>query len=157
MDITETLEQAAHRELAEETGVVGLALEPLLPFDAPDRDPRKRVITMAYLALIGEEEADLPVQAGDDAAAAQWWPVAHLPSLAFDHDHILATARAHLCRRLLHEDLGRRLLPGPFTARQINRAFAAVLGEPVVSRSILRVLRAAGVIAAIGGGRYRYL
>ncbi len=156
MDITETLEEAALRELKEETGLTAIALEPLRPFDAPGRDPRKRVITMAYLALLNSGATGDALRAGDDAAAARWWPVEGLTSLAFDHDQIIAAARAHLRRRLLGDNLGRHLLPDPFTAREMRRIFTAVLGEPVQARPALCLLRAAGVIEAVSAGRYRY-
>lgn len=156
MEITETLEEAARRELAEETGLTDVVLEPLRPFDRPDRDPRKRVITMAYLALVPGEDADLAVRAGDDATDAAWWPLAQLPPLAFDHDEVIAAARAHLRRRLLTEDLGRQRLPDRFTARQLARAFTRLLGEPVAARPTLRLLRAAGMVEPLGGGWYRY-
>jgi len=156
MEITETLEEAARRELAEETGLTDVVLEPLRPFDRPDRDPRKRVITMAYLALVPGEDADLAVRAGDDATDVAWWPLAQLPPLAFDHDEVIAAARAHLRRRLLTEDLGRHRFPDQFTARQLARAFSRLLGEPVAARPTLRLLRAAGVVEPLGGGWYRY-
>lgn len=156
MEITETLEEAARRELAEETGLTDVVLEPLCPFDRPDRDPRKRVITMAYLALVPGEDVDLAVRAGDDAVDAAWWPLAQLPPLAFDHDEVIAAARAHLRRRLLTEGLGRQRLPDPFTARQLARTFTRLLGEPVAARPTLRLLRAAGMIEPLGGGRYCY-
>jgi len=156
IDITETLEEAARRELAEETGISDVPLEPLRPFDAPERDPRKRVITMAFLALLYEPESEISLCAGDDAAAARWWRLRELPPLAFDHDQIITAARAHLRRRLLGEDLGRRLLSDPFTAQALRRVFSAVLDEPISARPVLRLLRAAGVIKDLGGGLYRY-
>jgi len=156
IELTETLEQAACRELAEETGLSEVPLEPLLPFDAPDRDPRQRVITMAFLAVLHEQEAKAALRAGDEASDIRWWPVAKLPPLAFDHDHIIAAARMHLRRRLLGDDLGRRLLPEAFTAVELRRAFTAILGEPVKARPVLRLLDAAGVIEPIPGGTYRY-
>ncbi len=157
MEIDETLEQTARRELVEETGLYDLLMEPLCPFDAPDRDPRGRVITMAYLALLDAREAHLDAHAGDDAREARWWPVSELPPLAFDHDRIIEVARAHLRRRLLGDDLGRHLLPDPFTARELGMAFSATLGAPVRARSVLRLLRAAGVIEQVDAGRYRYV
>lgn len=156
MEITETLEESARRELAEETGLTDVVLEPLRPFDRPDRDPRKRVITMAYLALVPGEDVDLAVRAGDDATDAAWWPLAQLPPLAFDHDEVIAAARAHLRRRLLTEDLGRLRLPERFTAQQLTRAFSRLLGEPVAAWPTLRLLRAADAIEPLGGGWYRY-
>ena len=156
MDITETIEEAARRELTEETGLVGVPLEPLHPFDAPGRDPRKRVITMAYVALLAGWDGDMSTQAGDDAADARWWPVADLPPLAFDHDQILAAARSHLKRRLLAEDLGHRLLPETFTAQDLGDAFTPVLGQPLSAERVVQLLQAAGVIESAGPDRYRY-
>ncbi|MCD6289781.1 MAG: NUDIX hydrolase [Anaerolineae bacterium] len=157
VEITETCLQAAQRELFEETGVMNVPLEPLRWFDAPDRDPRKRVITMAYLALLRPRDAEVLVRAGDDAADARWWPLSALPPLAFDHGQILTVARAHLRRRLLGEDLGSRLLPEVFTARELRCAFSAALGESIRARSVLRLLCAAGVVERLGRGRYRYI
>ncbi len=156
IEITETLEQAARRELAEETGLCGVPLEPVLPFDAPDRDPRQRVITIAFLAVLREGGTSATLRAGDDASEARWWPVASLPPLAFDHDRIIAAARAHLRRRLLGDDLGRDLLPQAFTAAELREAFTALLGEPIQARPVLRLLRAAGVIELAAPGAYRY-
>ncbi len=91
MDIHETLADAALRELAEETGVSGVAVRQLGAFDAPDRDPRGRTISVVFLA----EAADRPEpNAGDDAAEARWHPLDHLPPMAFDHDEIIACALA---------------------------------------------------------------
>ncbi|MDW8100201.1 MAG: NUDIX domain-containing protein [Anaerolineae bacterium] len=156
IEITETLEQAARRELAEETGLVEIPLEPIQPFDAPNRDPRQRVITMAFLAVLCEQEANAALRAGDDASDIRWWPMAELPPLAFDHDRIIAAARGHLRRRLLGEDLGRRLLPETFTAAELRQAFTALLGEPITAQPVLRLLRAAGVIEPVAAGSYRY-
>lgn len=94
MNIDESAEQAAVRELAEETGLK-LELEQLKQlgaFTAVDRDPRERVITVAYYALMEQ----MAVEGGDDAAKAQWFPVDAVPPLAFDHDHILALALQRL-------------------------------------------------------------
>ncbi len=90
MDMEETTLQCAERELKEETGLEGLEIEQLGAFSGVDRDPRGRVITVAYFALIRIPEND-PV-AGDDAANAKWFKVKKLPPLAFDHDLILSTS-----------------------------------------------------------------
>ena len=91
LEMNETLEAAARRELREETGVAVAKLVPLGPYDAVDRDPRGRTITFAYLALVrpGQVEA----KAADDAAEVGWFSVVRLPEMAFDHRDILATAR----------------------------------------------------------------
>ncbi len=91
----ETLEQSAQRELWEETGIADVALEQLYTFGDPGRDPRTRVISVAYWGVV-ETPAAHPLIAADDAADARWWPLDALPPLAFDHDHILAVARRRL-------------------------------------------------------------
>lgn len=95
VDRGETSRQAAARELAEETGVhvQPADLRQLCTFDQPDRDPRGRYVTVAYLAVV---HPSAPIVAGDDARTARWWPVSALPELAFDHADIVATANHHI-------------------------------------------------------------
>ncbi|MFM7562900.1 MAG: NUDIX domain-containing protein, partial [Planctomycetota bacterium] len=90
LDEQETLEQAAARELMEETHVVARKLIPLGAFSKVDRDPRGRVVSFSYAT---EVPATTCQQAGDDAAAAKWFPVKRLPKLAFDHAEVIAAAR----------------------------------------------------------------
>lgn len=89
----ESLDDAARRELAEETGVHGVKLEQLHAYGDPDRDPRGRVVTVAYYTLI---PGDVPVRGGDDAAQARWFAVDSLPELAFDHAQIIHDALERL-------------------------------------------------------------
>ncbi len=91
LELDETLEQAARRELREETGIALEQVEQLRAFDAIDRDPRERVISVAHVATI--DIAEHPLQAGDDASAARWFDLEQLPELAFDHGEILRLAR----------------------------------------------------------------
>jgi 8-oxo-dGTP diphosphatase len=90
VDMDETLEQAALRELAEETGITLDRMEQLMAFDAVDRDPRGRTITMAHYAVVAVK--DHGIKAGSDAKSARWFPVNNLPTLAFDHADILKVA-----------------------------------------------------------------
>jgi len=97
VDMDEDLTDAARRELEEETGIAGVALEQLRAFGAPGRDPRTRVITIAYMALLDPEQArTLHPRGGDDAAEARWWDACKPPPLAFDHDQILNYALERL-------------------------------------------------------------
>jgi len=128
----EDLEQAAERELQEETGLERerdqVFLEQLYTFGAPGRDPRGRVITVAYYALISPE-AYHRVEAGDDAAEAAWYDVEDLPDMAFDHDQIMATAIERVRGKIDYDPrLTRALLPSEFTARQFRRVHEVCKG-----------------------------
>ena len=87
MDMDETLEEAASRELKEETGLEGLALEQLKAYSALNRDPRHRTVSVAFTGIMTNNQL---LKAGDDAREAAWFPVDNLPELAFDHDRIIA-------------------------------------------------------------------
>lgn len=94
LDMDETTLQCAERELKEETAIEGIQLEQLGAFSGVDRDPRGRVITVAYFTLVRMAETN-PV-AGDDAANAKWFKIKDIPALAFDHDLVLRTAISRL-------------------------------------------------------------
>ncbi|RMF14352.1 MAG: NUDIX hydrolase [Candidatus Dadabacteria bacterium] len=94
VDTDSSLEAAAHRELQEETSLTGIELTQLGAWGDIDRDPRERVITVAFLGLLSD--ATVPVRAADDARDARWFPLDDPPPLAFDHAHILAAARRRL-------------------------------------------------------------
>lgn len=91
VEMDESLDEAAGRELEEETGVKGVDLEQLQTYGEPDRDPRGRVISVAYCTLLPPSHIH-HVQAGSDASQARWYPVDGLPNLAFDHTQIIADA-----------------------------------------------------------------
>ena len=120
----ETAEEGALRELREETGLESAYIQQLHAFSDPGRDPRERVITIAYYALVRLQE----VQGGDDAASARWFSLDEVPSLAFDHDRILRMAVQRL-RELIHfQPVGFELLPQKFTIKELQSLYEAILG-----------------------------
>ena len=120
----ESAHQGAKRELFEETGLKDAYIRQFHTFSDPYRDPRERVITIAYLALVRISE----VRAGDDAAKAMWFPIDKVPSLAFDHDKILREAQNELRRQIHFEPIGFELLPEKFTMTQLQHLYEAILG-----------------------------
>jgi 8-oxo-dGTP diphosphatase len=131
----EHLDQAALRELREETGVADVYLEQLYSFGNTERDPRGRVITVAYFALIS---ADRPLKAGTDAAEANWWAVDQLPTLAFDHNKILQYALDRLRNKLEYTTVGFQLLPDKFTLTELQEVYEAILGKKLDKRNFRR-------------------
>jgi 8-oxo-dGTP diphosphatase len=131
----ESLDEAAARELREETGVAEVYLEQLYTFGAPARDPRGRVISVAYFALVPDAHR---VTAGSDAATAAWCPVGALPPLAFDHGEIVASAVQRLRNKLDYTNVGAGLLPEHFTLRQLQAVHEAVLGSALDKRNFRR-------------------
>jgi 8-oxo-dGTP diphosphatase len=140
----EALDEAAQRELEEETGLPDVYLEQLYTFGAPKRDPRGRVITVAYFALVSD---DVTVRAGDDAAEAAWHSVFDLPDLAFDHDEILSYALQRLRYKLEYTAVGFELLPNEFTLTELQTAYEIVLGEKLDKRNFRRRILEAGILA----------
>jgi 8-oxo-dGTP diphosphatase len=124
----ESLEGAARRELQEETGLRPGWLQQLAAFGSPDRDPRSRVITVAYFALVSP---DLAPRAGSDAADARWCSVAsELPSLAFDHAEILAAALTRIRSELDRQPLALHLVGATFTIAELRAVYETVDGKP---------------------------
>lgn len=146
----ESLDAAALRELEEESGLRDVYLEQLYTFGEPKRDPRGRVITVAYFALVAD---DVAARAGDDAAEAAWRSVYDLPDLAFDHTEILNYALRRLRYKLEYTSVGFELLPNEFTLTELQTAYEIVLGEKLDKRNFRRRLLEAGVLAETS--RYR--
>jgi 8-oxo-dGTP diphosphatase len=132
----ESLEEAAVRELYEETGVRDVFLEQLYSFGDLDRDPRGRVITVAYYALIASGQRSL--SAGTDATEARWFSMAELPKLAFDHRQILDYALKRLRNKLEYTTVGFQLLPEKFTLGELQTIYEAILGRRLDKRNFRR-------------------
>jgi 8-oxo-dGTP diphosphatase len=148
----EELDVCARRELEEETGVTGLSLEQLYTFGAPNRDPRGRVVTIAYLTLVRADRMK-PPRAASDAASVRWFAVDDLPSLAFDHAEIIALARRRLRSRLDESAAAFGFLPEAFTLGEVRTVYEIVRGERLDSRSFGRWALAIGLIEEIGATR----
>jgi 8-oxo-dGTP diphosphatase len=140
----ESLEEAALRELHEETGVRNVFLEQLYTLGDPKRDPRGRVITVAYYALIASDT--LSLVAGADAAEAQWFPASGVPPLAFDHKSILDYALERLRNKLEYTTVGFQLLPKKFTLGELQAVYEAILGRPLDKRNFRRKLTLLGIL-----------
>jgi 8-oxo-dGTP diphosphatase len=132
----EDLDVCAHRELAEETNVTGVELEQLHAFGAPHRDPRGRLVTVAYYTLV--RPGRLHPEAGSDAANVRWFAGDELPPLAFDHDQIIAMARVRLRARLGESVDAFGFLPKSFTLDELRKVDEIIRGEPVDARSFRR-------------------
>ena len=119
----ESCEEGALRELEEETALKGTYVQQFHTYSDPNRDPRERVITVAFFALVRIQE----VEAGDDANKAQWFAIDEAPQLAFDHDVILRDALKRLRERIHFQPIGFELLPEKFTMRQLQNLYEAIL------------------------------
>ncbi len=133
LDIDEDLHQGAARELLEETGIRDVYLEQLYTFGHPDRDPRERVISVAYYALVPSEK--LALKAASDAADAAWFPIAELPRLAFDHDGIIEIAHQRLVAKLDYSTIAFQFLPASFTLRELQDIYETLMDAELDKRN----------------------
>ena len=137
LNMDESALEGAKRELYEETGLRDAYIHQFHAFSAPDRDPRERVISIAYFALVRLTD----VKAGDDAAKAQWFPLDEIPPLAFDHDKMLREALKALRRMIHFEPIGVELLPENFTKTQLQTLYEAILGKSGMNDSGDKMLK----------------
>jgi 8-oxo-dGTP diphosphatase len=145
----EPLEAAARRELMEEAGVSDVYLEQLYTFGDPDRDPRTRVITVAYMAVVSADQISL--HAGSDATDARWWSMSALPErLAFDHAEILTYALTRRRYKLEYTAVGFQILPEEFTLPELQVAYEIILGEELDKANFRKKLARGNVVEATG-------
>ncbi|MBU1218281.1 NUDIX hydrolase [Myxococcota bacterium] len=140
----ETLEQAARRELSEETSLRGIFLEQLYTFGEINRDPRGRVISVAYYALVNID--DHKVKSATDARNAAWFSVVDTPSLAFDHEKILATALERLKGKVRYQPIGFELLPPMFTLSRLQKLYETILETALDKRNFRRKILAMNLL-----------
>lgn len=162
IQMDESLEESAARQLREKTGADDVYMEQLYTFGEPARDPRMRVLTVAYFAIVPVDEIELT-----RPGTIQWFSLTNLPQLAFDHTTILDYALTRLRYKLEYTMVGFRLLPDLFTLSELQRAYETVLGEPLDKRNFRRKIQSADIIEKTGQKRkegegrpamlYRYL
>jgi len=145
LKLDETAREGALRELREETSLETSAIRELGVFSAVDRDPRERVITIAYYALIKPSE----VAGGDDADEAAWFPIQELPPLAFDHQQIFEAAMERLRRDIHFEPVGFDLLDEKFTIPDLQRLYEIILGTKFDRRNFQRKVLASGILEEV--------
>lgn len=141
----ESLEEAALRKLEEETGICQAYLEQLYTYGEPQRDPRDRVITVAYFALIPAGKA-IRSEGSREIQRAAWFPMENLPELAFDHAEIVAYALRRLRYKLEYSAVGFELLPDEFTLSELQFTYEIILGETLDKRNFRRRILEAEVI-----------
>lgn len=149
--IDESLEEAAVRALAQKTGVNDVYTEQLYTFGAPERDPRTRVITVAYFALVPYDA--ITHEPGADTAETAWFSMFELPELAFDHADILEYALTRLRYKLEYTSVGFQLLPDVFTLTELQKAYETILGENLDKRNFRRKILSADILEETGEKR----
>jgi len=157
VEINESLRRAAWRELKEETGVNAAFLEQFGAFGHPDRDPRERIITIAYYALISAER--LEIQANSDAQDARLFSMNELPELATDHPRILSRAYERVKDKIDDPVIALQLVPAEFTLTELQRVHERILGVSLDKRNFRKKVLALDLVEPTGeerrDGRHR--
>ena len=144
----ESVDEAAKRELAEETGLESVFLEQLYTFGSVDRDPRERVISVAYFALVNKSSHK--ARAATDAKEADWFPVNQLPSLAFDHREIFDRALERLQTKVQYQPIGLELLPREFTLTGLQTMYETILERKLDKRNFRKKVLATELLKETG-------
>lgn len=141
----ESLQSAVQRELQEEAGIKVNYLEQLYTFgDNVNRDPRFRVVSVAYFALINSSKSTLT--ADTDAEDAQWFPVKEIPALAFDHNEIIETAYKRLQNKLTYQPIGFDLLPKEFLFSELENLYCTILEREIDRRNFRKKILSYGIV-----------
>jgi len=155
--VDETLDDAARRELEEEAGLKNVFLEQLYSFGTVERDPRERVVSVAYYALVKLSEHE--ARAATDAANARWFGVSKVPKLAFDHAEILGMGLARLKSKVRYQPIGFELLSQKFTLSQLQHLYEAILESKLDKRNFRKKVLSFGLLVPLKetfqAGRHR--
>ena len=141
----ESLEEAVERELKEETGVQINYLEQLYTFGAPKRDPRKRILSVAYFGLVKSSHFE-KLQASTDAEEAEWFNIKELPTLAFDHKEILEVAIERLRGKIVYQPIGFELLDKKFPFSDLEHLYSTLLDRPIDRRNFKKKIMHLGIL-----------
>jgi 8-oxo-dGTP diphosphatase len=154
--IDEPLDEAAIRELREETNVSNVYLEQLYTFGEPKRDPRGRVITICYVGLVHHENFKL--KASTDASDVSWYSAYSMPKLGFDHKEIIEFALKRLRAKIGYSNIILGLLPDEFTLSELQRAYEIILNKQLDKRNFRKKIFALEIIKELPGkikGKFR--
>lgn len=145
VNVDESLEQAVQRELTEETGIKVNYLEQLYTFGEPLRDPRYRVVSVAYFALVKSNKYK-KLKASSDAESAQWFSIKKLPNLCFDHKKIVATAIERVRAKIRYQPIGFELLDLKFPFSDLEKLYTTLLDRPIDRRNFSKKMHALNVL-----------
>lgn len=151
LNIDEDLESCAKRELEEETGLRNLYLEQLYTFGRPNRDPRERIISVTYYALVPSDRLEL--KAASDAIDAAWFSLDELPQLAFDHDEITTLAHQRLIAKLYYSTIAFQFMPETFTLSELQSVYEILRNEELDRRNFRKWILAQNLIEETGEKR----
>ncbi len=140
----ESLEEAVARELKEETGIAINYLEQLYTFGHPKRDPRNRVVSVAYFGLI--KPSAFKILAATDAEEVQWFKITELPSLSFDHEEILQMAITRLQGKITYEPIGFELLDTKFPFSDLEKLYTTLLGRAMDRRNFRKKMLSLNIL-----------
>lgn len=146
--VDESIESAAKRELVEETGVSDIYLEQLYTWGDVKRDPRGRVISVSYFALINSDDVEL--KASTDALDVKWFEPASMPGLAFDHKKILEYAMKRLKWKFEYTPVVFSLLPNKFTIGQVQKIYEAVFEKEFDKRNFYKKIASLNILKEVG-------
>ena len=141
----ENLEEAVERELLEETGVKINYLEQLYTFGAPKRDPRQRIVSVAYFSLVKSNHFQ-KLEASADAEAAQWFSIKELPELAFDHKEILELAIERVRSKIKYQPIGFELLDKKFPFSDLEKLYSILLDREIDRRNFKKKIQKLNIL-----------